>query len=148
MKTAFLKYYLSFVVLLFTTLTCFAHQLEIKQVDYKDNNSETAFYQEVKVILPTIALKKVNDKGFHKETIHHTVVNHLKANFLETEFEAETVVKLKKVKALFKFNLLRFAQALQNNDAVEKAGQIPFKFSKFYSFLNNALYIKLHVLRL
>lgn len=147
MKNVFLKYYLSFVVLFFTAFTCFANQSEIKQVGYKGNKVATGFYQEVKATSTSIALKKGHDKGFHKETIHHTFINHLKANFHETEFEAETVVKLKKAKALFKFQVLSFARILSGKDFSEKA-LVSFKYSRLNSFLHSVLYLRLQVMRL
>ena len=147
MKTSLLKYYFSFAVLLLTAITCFSNQLQIKQVCYKNNHVETGFCHEVKATSTTIALEKVDDKGFHKETIHRTVVNHLKANFHETEFEAETVIKLKKAKALFKYKVLRFARILSGKDFNEQA-LVPFEYSRFNTFLHSALYLRLQVIRL
>lgn len=147
MKTTFIKYCLSFVVLFFTTFTCFAHQLEIKQVGDKRNITEKGFGYEIKEQSSTIALKRVEDKGFHKETINHTVVNHLKGSFTETQFEAQNTLTLKKAKALFKFEVLRFARILSGKDFNEQA-LVPFEYSRFNTFLHSALYLRLQVIRL
>lgn len=147
MKTRFLKYCLSIAALLFVAFSCFPNNAQSLQFGKGNTQTDLSYLHPDKTFSSHFALKKGHDKGFHKETIHHTLINHLKANFHETEFEAETVVKLKKAKALFKFQVLSFACILSGKGFNEQV-VVPFEYSRLNSFLHSALYLRLQVMRL
>lgn len=147
MKTRFLKYCLSIAALLFVVFSCFPNNAQSLQFGKGSTQTDLSYLHPDKTFSSHFVLKKVKENNFHKRTIHHTFVNHLKANFAETQLEAQNTLTLKKAKALFKFQVLSFARILSGKYFNEKA-LVPFEYSRLNSFLHSALYLRLQVMRL
>ncbi len=147
MKTWFLKYCLSIAAILFVAFTCFPNNAQSFQFGKENAQTDSSYLHPDKKFSSQFVLKKVKENSFHKQNLHHTFVSHSKGNCPETQFEAQNQLTLKKAKALFKFEVLRFARILSGKDFNEQA-LVPFEYSRFNSFLHSALYHRLQVIRL
>lgn len=147
MKTGFLKYCLSVAALLFVAFTCFSNNAQPLQFGRENAQTESAYLHPDKNIGSQLVLKKIKESTFHKQNLQRTFVSHSKGSCPETQFEAENTLTLKKPKALFKFEVLRFLQLLSGKDLNEHQ-TVRFKYFRFNSFLYNDLYIRLQVMRL
>lgn len=147
MKTRFLKYCLSIATLLFVAFTCFPNNTQSFQFGKENTQADSSYLHPEKKVASQRDLKKAKENTFHKENLQHTFVSHYKGNFTEIQFEVQNTLTLKKAKALFRFEVLRFAQILLGKDFNEQH-TVRFKYSRFNSFLHSALYIRLQVMRL
>lgn len=147
MKTRFLKYCLSVAALLFVAFTCFSNNAQPLQFGTENAQADFSYLHPEKKVASQRDLKKAKENTFHKENLQHTFVSHYKGNFTETQFEVQNTLTLKKAKALFRFEVLRFARILLGKDFNEQH-TVRFKYSRFNSFLHSALYIRLQVMRL
>lgn len=147
MKTRFLKYCLSIAALLFVAFTCFPNNTQPFKFDKENTQADSAYLHPDKKVPSHLVLKKLKQSSFHKENIQNTFVSHSKGSCPETQFEAQNTLTVKKAKALFKFEVLRFAHILSGKGFNEQH-TVRFKYSRFNSFLHSALYIRLQVMRL
>lgn len=147
MKTRFLKYCLSIAALLFVAFTCFPNNVQSFQLGKENTQTDSGYLHPEKKVASHRTLKKVKESSFHRQNLQRTFVSHSKGSCPETQFEAQNTLTLKKAKALFKFEVLRFAQLLSGKGFNEQRS-VHFEYSRFNSFLHDALYIKLQVLRL
>ena len=147
MKTWFLKYCLSIAALLFIAFTCYSNNAGSLQFGKQNTQTASGYLHPDKKFSSQLVLKRAKENSFHKQNLQHTFVSHSKGSCPEAQFEVRNTLTLKKVKALFKFEVLRFARILSGKDFKEQA-LVPFEYSRFNSFLHNALYIKLQVIRL
>lgn len=147
MKTWFLKYCLSVAALLFVAFACFPNNAQPFQFGKENTQIDSGYLHPDKKVAYHLVLKKVKENTFHKQNLQHTFVNHWKGSCPETQFEAQNTLTLKKAKALFKFEVLRFARLLSGKGFNEQHS-VRFEYSCFNSFLHSALYIRLQVMRL
>ncbi len=148
MKTWFLKYCLSVAALFFVAFSCFPNNAQPLQFGKENTQADSGYFHNDKKVASHLILKKVTEESFHKQNLHRTFVNHSKGSFTETQYEAQNTLTLKKSKTLIKFNPLWFVSAVPYKYCNKKSGAIPFKYSFFNSFMQDALYIKLQVMRL